>query len=396
MTDRSHAQLPSWAIGPFSRPVRVLVDRPAVRSACAVSGSTVAWAAKDLFNPGAVVHDGRVCLLVRAEDHEGRYAGTSRIGLATSSDGLNFELENEPVLAPGNDRWQAWEWPGGTEDPRVVASPDGGYVCMYTAFDGKVGCLFVATSTDLRVWTKHGPAFAGTAYVRRQTKSGSILTALAGGRLVAARVDGKFWMYWGEGTIFAATSDDLVRWTPVEAEASPDRYLTWSPDHAYHPGSWQIDRVAGPLALRGLAWPRKRRFDSLLTEPGPPALITQDGIVLVYNGANHPVEGAPDVPPFAYQPGQLLLDSADPTSVIGRLQDPFLRIDNAEATGQVGNVCFAQGLVAFKDTWWLYLGLADSRIGVATAPMPGTSASTVPVRAPIQAEEFHHDANTAS
>ena len=147
---------------------------------CPVAGARIAWAAKDLFNPGAVVHDGKVCLLVRAEDGVGRYAGTSRIGLATSSDGYTFELEPEPVLAPGDDRWQAWEWPGGCEDPRVVESPDGGFVCTYTAFDGKVGCLFVATSPDLRTWMKHGPAFAASRYVRRPTKAGSILTRAGG------------------------------------------------------------------------------------------------------------------------------------------------------------------------------------------------------------------------
>ena len=82
--------MPDWAIGPFTRPVRMLEARPEVTFRCPVSGKDVAWAAKDLFNPGAVVHDGRVCLLVRAEDHVGRYAGTSRIGLATSADGRQF------------------------------------------------------------------------------------------------------------------------------------------------------------------------------------------------------------------------------------------------------------------------------------------------------------------
>ena len=37
--------------------------------------------------------------------------------------------------------------------------------------------------------------------------------------------------------------------------------------------------------------------------------------------------------------------------------------------GQVGNVVFAEGLVAFKGQWWLYTGLADSRLGVSTAPI---------------------------
>ena len=372
MTDITAAPaLPDWALGPFSAPRRVLEDHHHVTFACPLSPEPVAWAAKDAFNPGAVVHDGQVCLLVRAEDHVGRYAGTSRIGLATSSDGVHFELEPEPVLSPGNDKWQAWEWPGGIEDPRLVAAPDGTFVCTYTAFDGKVGCLFVATSPDLRSWTKHGPAFARTPYVRRQTKAGAILTELKDGALVAARIEGKFWMYWGEGTIFAATSDDLIHWTPLESESAPDRYLTWNPDADNLAGAWQIDHVPGAQGLRPIAGPRRHRFDSLLTEPGPPPLLTEAGIVLIYNGANHYEAGAPDTPPLAYQPGQLLLDAADPSAVIGRLRAPFLRIDPAEAHGQVGNVCFAEGLVAFQGQWWLYVGLADSRLGVSTAALPG-------------------------
>ena len=358
---------PAWEFGPFSPTVRVLDDRPDVSFTCPVSKTAVAWAAKDVFNPAAVVRDGKICLLVRAEDHVGRYAGTSRIGLATSADGRRFSLEPEPVLAPGDDRWQAWEWPGGCEDPRVVEAPDGGYVCAYTAFDGKVGCLFVATSTDLRQWTKHGPAFAGTPYARRPSKAGSILTELKSGQLVAARVDGRYWMYWGEGTMYAATSDDLIHWSPLEIDVAPDRYLTWEAERRM-PG-WTIERVPGTKGLRPIAGPRRYRFDSLLVEPGAPAVLTPAGVVLIYNGANHPSAGEAGTPAFAYQPGQMLLDALDPTAVIARLSEPFLRVDPAEARGQVGNVCFAEGLVAFEGAWWLYVGLADSRLGVSTAPM---------------------------
>lgn len=369
MTEADPENLPAWALGPFSTPRRVLDDRPAVTFVCPVSGADVAWAAKDLFNPGAVVHAGNVCLLVRAEDAVGRYAGVSRLGLATSVDGVTFELEPEPVLFPADDQWQAWEWPGGIEDPRLVEHPDGGFVCTYTAFDGKVGALFVAASPDLRTWTKHGPAFAKTPYVRLPTKAGAILTELKDGRLVACRHEGRFWMYWGEGTIYAATSDDLIAWAPLEIDIAPDRYLTWDPGAEGRPSRWRLDRVPGTMGLHPIAGPRRRRFDSRLTEPGPPAVMTKAGIVLIYNGANHHRDGDPRAPAGAYQPGQLLLDGADPTAVIGRLQDPFLRIDAAESQGQVGNVVFAEGLVAFKGQWLLYVGLADSRLGVSAAPM---------------------------
>jgi len=357
-----------WALGPFTRhPGAIVTDLPELSFRCPVTGNDVRWAAKDVFNPGGVVRDGRVHLLIRGEDAVGRYAGTSRIGLAVSDDGIDFTVDPEPVLFPDDDRWQAWEWPGGCEDPRVVESPDGGYVCTYSAFDGKVPTLFVATSDDLRTWEKHGPAFADTASARRSSKSGSIVTAASDDRLVAARVDGRFWMYWGEGTCFAATSDDLVRWTPRDFDATGDRYLSYEPDGGH--GSWAIHRVPGQRALRPLLFPRHGRFDSMLVEPGPPAVLTDRGIVLIANGANHPDHGDPSMPAFSYQPGQVLFDAGDPASCIARPIGPFLRADApGERDGQVGNVCFAQALVRLGDEWLLYFGMADSRIGCARAP----------------------------
>jgi predicted GH43/DUF377 family glycosyl hydrolase len=357
-----------WQLGPFTRHGGAILDHlPELAFSCPVTGDRVRWAGKDVFNPGAVVRDGRVHLLIRGEDAVGRFSGTSRIGLATSDDGLHFTVEPEPVLFPADDPWQPWEWPGGCEDPRVVESPDGGYVCLYTGFDGTVATLMVATSADLRVWDKHGPAFTSTPHARRWSKSGAIVTEVRDGRLQAARIGGRHWMYWGEGTCFAASSDDLVRWTPVEFDATADRYLTHAPDAPK--GSWEIHRVPGQRVLRPILFPRPTRFDSLLVEPGPPAVRTDDGIVLVYNGANHPKTGDPRLPPFAYQPGQALFDGNEPGSPVARSGEPFLLPDTPDdKVGQVGDVCFAQGLVLFHDRWHLYLGMADSRIGCATAP----------------------------
>jgi beta-1,2-mannosidase len=357
-----------WRLGPFTpNPGAVVAPRPEARFSCPVSGEEVAWAAKHVFNPGGVVHDGKIHLLIRAEDSVGRYGGTSRIGLATSSDGIDFEVAPAPVIYPADDAWQAWEWPGGCEDPRVVQSPDGGFVCLYTAFDGKVGTLFVATSADLRAWTKHGPAFKSTSYAMRSSKSGAIVTEVVDGRVVAARLHGRFWMYWGEGTCFAAVSDDLVHWFPLEYDATGDRFLTYDPES--EGASWKIHHVAGHTVLRPLLFPRAGRFDSLLVEPGPPALRTEQGIVLISNGANHGRRGDPSLPAFSYQPGQVLFDAGDPASCIARDTEPFLRADEVGAeVGQVGNVCFAQALVLFEGEWRLYFGMADSRIGCAVAP----------------------------
>jgi predicted GH43/DUF377 family glycosyl hydrolase len=350
---------PGWELGPFERRGLVTGAVPEVTFRCPVSGEQVRWAAKDVFNPGAVVRDGRVHLLVRAEDAVGRYAGTSRIGLAVSDDGAHFAFEPEPVLFPADDRWQAWEWPGGCEDPRVVESPDGGYACFYTAFDGKRARLFVATSHDLRSWDKEGPAFADTSYVDHWSKSGAVVTEVRDGRLIAARIDGRFWMYWGEGICFAATSTDLVRWTPVTFDPG-DRYLSHRPDAPPGTLPWTLHPVpAATRALHPVMFPRAGRFDAHLVEPGPPALRTSEGIVLVYNGGSR----------AGYQPGQALFDGLDPTSCTGRATQPFLHPEtDAEQHGQVDQVCFAQALVLWGDEWLLYFGMADSRIGLAAAP----------------------------
>ena len=169
-------------------------------------------------------------------------------------------------------------------------------------------------------------------------------------------------MYWGEGTCFVATSDDLVHWTPLEFDVTGERYLTYD-------GAWKVHRIAGHRVLRPLLFPRRHRFDSLLVEPGPPAVRTGDGIVLVYNGANHWENGDPSLPALSYQPGQALLDPADPAACIARTTQPFLRADTPdERAGQVANVCFAQALVLYEGEWRLYFGMADSTIGCATAP----------------------------
>lgn len=246
----------------------------------------------------------------------------------------------------------------------MVESPDGGYVCTYTAFDGKNGPLCVATSPDLRSWDKHGPAFAGSAYAKRTSKSGAVVTEVVDGRLVAARRNDRYWMYWGEGICCAATSTELIRWEPVDYDATGDRHLTFDPDSR----RWGLERVPGQKVVRPLLHPRRGRFDSLLVEPGPPAVAAPDGIVLIYNGANHSEHGDPALPTFAYQPGQSLFDPSDPAACIARTTQPFLRPElDDEQHGQVDNVCFALGLVRFRDAWYLYYGMADSRIGCVVA-----------------------------
>src|SRR5262245_43081259 len=194
----------SWTLGPFTREDAAnpcLTPTTSATFICPVRQPTVAWEAKDVFNPAAVVRDGKVYLLYRAEDTVGRFAGTSRIGLAESADGRSFTRRPEPVLYPDNDFMNVYEWEGGCEDPRIVEDEQGRYYLTYTAFDGRLARLAVAVSTDLVHWEKHGLAFGRTSggkYADVWSKSGAIICRRAGDRLIATRINGSYWMYWGE------------------------------------------------------------------------------------------------------------------------------------------------------------------------------------------------------
>src|SRR5271154_6344634 len=95
--------LPNWAIGPFVRPLNVnpvIKPDPNAVFPCPMRQTSVRWEALHSFNPAAAIYAGKVFLLYRAEDDSGTMAigmHTSRLGLATSDDGLKFSRASSPA-----------------------------------------------------------------------------------------------------------------------------------------------------------------------------------------------------------------------------------------------------------------------------------------------------------
>jgi predicted GH43/DUF377 family glycosyl hydrolase len=339
-------------LGPFARPANeqaVIAPRKDTTFFCPIRKTKVHWEALHTFNPAAAVRGDSICVLYRAEDDTGSMmigGHTSRLGLAESEDGVHFTRRSSPVLYPDNDSQKDKEWPGGCEDPRVTQTEDGTYVLTYTQWNRKSTDAAIATSKDLVTWTKHGNAFgAAGKYADLSWKSAGIVSRLANGRLVAARINGRYWMYWGEGVIRLATSDDLIHWQPVEDANG----------HAVE-------------ALRS----RAGHFDSGFPEVGPPPVLTEKGIVVVYNGKNDLHHGAPGLPAATYAAGQALFAANDPARLIARLDEPFFKPELPfERSGQyAAGTTFVEGLVPFQSRWFLYYGCADSLVGVAFTPTP--------------------------
>lgn len=357
--------LPDWAFGGFVRPANVnpiISPNAKTRFYDPILQRKVDWESNDTFNPGATIKDGKVVVLYRAEDKSGVGIGfrTSRLGYAESSDGIHFKRRKKPVFYPANDDQKQYEWPGGTEDPRVAVTEDGTYVVFYTQWNRDLPRLGVATSKDLITWKKHGPIFETAhngKFFNIPHKSASIITKLAGDKQVVAKIDGKYWLYWGEHHVYAATSTNLVDWEPLVDEQGE---------------------------LKRLISPRKGYFDSGLTECGPPALMTDKGIILFYNGKNEPGElGDQRYNANSYCAGQVMFDLNDPTKAIGRLDVPFFRpMEEFEKSGQYASgTVFIQGLVYFKKKWHLYYGCADSKVGVAIYD-PANPAPPDPIQLP--------------
>ena len=323
----------------------------------------VLWEQKDVFNPAVVVRNGRVYMLYRAENLVSASMGkTSRIGLAESTDGMHFTRRPAPVLYPDNDAQKQYEWLGGTEDPRVVEDDKGLYYMTYTAYDGTLARLQVATSPDLVIWTKYGNVFKdayGGKYLNKWSKSGAIVSRYAAdGRIVATKINGKYWMYWGDAQIWLATSDDLIHWTPVEIAAGETPPVPLRAQAQTMPN------------LKIVLPTRAGKFDSDLVESGPPAMLTDQGIRLIYNSRNVPAIGDKTLAEGTYTAAQALFDKNDPSHLLQRMDTYFMRPEQPyETTGQVNQVVFLEGLARYNNQWFLYYGTADSKIAVAARPV---------------------------
>lgn len=315
MTSTSFFTGASFPLGPFVPYEHNPILRP-------LGGS---WESANLYNPAALVVDDEVVLLYRAHADD----IVSHIGLASSGDGYRFRRESAPILSPTEDYERF-----GCEDPRISVI-DGVYYLTYTGWDRTTARLCLATSTDLHHWTKHGPLFEGfdtfaaTSDARGHdwSKAGVILPFM---------LQGKWWMYFGEGAIYWATSDDLLHWTPGTADTEPMYRST--------PGS----------------------FDEDLVEIGAPPVLSDNGLlVFLMNGAtrHRRADGGYDVD---YRCGQFAIDPARPGAVIARMQEPWLRPQSFEDhNGLIPNVTFVEGLVFFHDKWFAYYGQSDTTLAVA-------------------------------
>lgn len=279
-----------------------------------ILASTVGLQSKAVFNPTVIVDEGMFNMLYRAQSLGDELTG--RIMLAKSDDGLQFTPFSDPVIVPEHD-WEKF----GCEDPRVVKFGN----VFYLTYNGahtwseelkyySQACL--ATSKDFHRWEKRGPLLKpqeGT-WCWMGYKSAAI---------VPSRLSSGYVMYF-EGRGIPGPGQERIG-------------IAYSPDLLH----WEAD-FSGPVLV-----PREDSFDRKGLEPGC-ALVTEEGILLIYNSWNWD---------NIFRPGWALFSKEDPSKLVARCTHPLLNREEG--------IIFAEGLVQHVNRWLIYYGLNDEVIHLA-------------------------------
>lgn len=314
---------------------------------CPAFDKKIKWQSGGISHPTAAIYNDNIVLFYQADDSSENKDGknTSRIGYTIFAKELSFKKGGVPIIYPNRDDQAKHEWMGGCEDPSVAMTSDGTYILFYTQWDRLTPRLAVAHSKDLKSWIKHGPVFEKAyngKYYNIPSQSASILTKVSDEKQIIEKINGRYYMYWGNNYIYAATSNNLIDWTPIEDENGE---------------------------LKKILSPRNGKFDSKSLICGPSAVLTDRGIVLLYTGKNNEGDLAdPQYSDNMLSGGQALFDASNPTKLLDQLDQPFILPDNCESGDEnltIENQSFIQSLVYFKKEWYLFYGQNNSQINVA-------------------------------
>lgn len=308
------------------------------------------WQSRAVFNPGVIYRDGVFHMLFRAisrDDVAPEYI--SRLGYATSTDGLNFVRQSdEPVFHPE----PAFPYDlHGIEDPRI------------TVLDGRIYLTYVSIHVPALTRSKCSRTALATTEDFRHFERLGVLTPLPDiddrdWALFPRRFDGQYLMFTRPQSI--NENLDYVKW--LTADQPADIWLATSPDLT----RWTMG-PGNPVEVLGLA-PRQP-WEGAKTGIGPPPIETDAGWLVIYHGKDRS---------DTYYGGLALLDRDNPRTVIARMPDPFLVPDKPwERNGDLDDCVYPSGAAVKDGTLFVYYGAADDKCGVVTARLDDVLAQLV-------------------
>ncbi len=310
-----------------------------------LSPTAYEWESQAVFNSAAFMDDGRVHLLYRAMGPD----GVSRIGYASSADGIHFdERLDYPVYSPVEG--YGAPTPGRLSEPRTY-DPN-----LYPSGGGWAGCEDPrAVSIDGRVYMSF-MAFNGWDFMRQA------LTSIS-----TTDLNQKNWQ-WRKPALMSKPGETHKNWVifPEKINGkyailhglSPKIHIAYVDSLDNLNGTTFIDSLP-PAGGAGYHDPsRQKHWDTRVRGAGAPPIKTAMGWLLLYH-ANDRLD------PGKYKLGAMLLDLDDPTKVLYRTNAPILEPDEwYENEGKRG-VVYTCGAVVLNDQLIVYYGGGDKHIAIA-------------------------------
>jgi len=266
-----------------------------------------------VFNPGAIKHRGKYLLILRIED----YDRISHFRIATSDDGVHFDVDEEPMELPQDPECELYET--NCYDARISKIDDIYYITY--AAESRLGVrIGLMKTVDFKKFERmpYGSEV--------ENRNGVLFPEKIEG--LYARLDRPL-NHYGEGHIWISYSPDLVFW----GKAKLVMKTRWH--------SWDEQRIGAA---------------------GVP-IKTDHGWLLIYHGVCRYTR--------VYELGACLLDLKDPAKAIARSKHSILGPKEIyERVGEVPNVVFSNGAVVEDDgEVKIYYGGADHVVCLATAKL---------------------------
>jgi beta-1,2-mannobiose phosphorylase / 1,2-beta-oligomannan phosphorylase len=273
--------------------------------------------------------------------------GVSRLGYASSPDGVVFDkrfpypiyVAQKPRNLPGHaKRYSPVMYPsggswGGCEDPRMVVIEGRVYV-TFNMFDGwdyiRVASISIAEEDFLgeQFWKWDGPHILSKPGERHKNWV-----------LFPEKINGRYAVLHS-----IAPTVEIAYRDSIEDTGTEEPFIE----------SWTGSRADLP--------PREGVWDTYVRGAGAPPIRTAHGWLLFY----HAIDGRD---PGRYKLGAMLLDYANPTTILYRSASPVLAPDEAYENHGKPGIVYACGAVVRDGTLFVYYGGADKVVCVATAPL---------------------------
>jgi predicted GH43/DUF377 family glycosyl hydrolase len=310
--------------------------------------------------------DGRLWLLPRLVAK----GNVSRVGIAEIEvrGGRPIGARRDGVVLAPDEGWERSHSHGGVEDPRTTWVPTlNVHVMAYGAFGPLGPRPALAVSEDLRNWRRLGPV-----HFEYQPELDADLNLFSNKDVV----------YFPEpvpGPDGRPSYAMLHRptWDLGDLLGGSDVFLPAGLDDP-RPGIWisytPVDEVRGDL--RALTHVRSHRlvalpeydYEILKIGAGPPPIRVEEGWLLIHHGVSGTLaRGWEPQHDVHYGAGAMLLDANDPSIVLARTARPLLEPETAEErAGTVPNVVFPTAIEEIDGQRFVFYGMADSSIGVAS------------------------------